>query len=101
MSPRLAVLLVVTAAFGALTAKALVDVGVWGIFEPHFTTWGGAQVFADLVILALLSCFWMAADARRRGTSALPFVLLTLAIGSFGPLLYLIVREVRSPGAEA
>ena len=84
-------------AFGALTAIALVDVGYWGILKPHFQSWGAAQLFADLVIVCLLSCFWMASDARKTGIPAWPFIALTLIAGSFGPLLYLVTRELRSP----
>ena len=95
MSLRLAALLLVTAVFGALTAVALAQVGILGIFRPHFQSWGPAQVFADLVILAVLSCFWMVGDGRRSGIRAWPFVVLTLLAGSFGPLLYLVTRELR------
>jgi hypothetical protein len=96
MSTRLIVLLLVLAALGVLTALALLDVGYLGILEPHFRSWGGAQVFFDLVILAVLACVWMIGDARERGMSAWPFILITLVAGSFGPLLYLVVREVRA-----
>lgn len=96
MSTRLIVLLLVLAAFGVLTALALLDVGYLGILEPHFLSWGGAQVFFDLVILAVLACAWIVGDARERGMSAWPFILITLVAGSFGPLLYLVVREVRA-----
>lgn len=34
----------------------------------------------------------MVRDARARGVSAVPYVLLTLALGSAGPLVYLIRR---------
>jgi hypothetical protein len=95
MSSRLTALLSITAAFGLLSAIALWDVGFLGIIAPHFRSWGAGQVFADLVILAGLACVWMARDAKARGESAWPFVVLTLLAGSFGPLLYLIVREVR------
>jgi hypothetical protein len=96
MSARLVVLLVVLVLFGALTGMALLDVGYLGIIEPHFQSWGAGQVFADLVILAVLSCFWMHGDAPTRGLSAWPFIVLTLAAGSFGPLAYLLVRELRA-----
>ncbi len=96
MTVRFSALLIVIVAFGVLSALALADAGYLGIIEPHFQSWGGGQVFADLVILAILSCFWMVADARTRGVSPWPFVLLTLAAGSFGPLLYLALREYRS-----
>jgi hypothetical protein len=91
------VLLIVVGAFGLLTALALMDVGYLGIFEPHFRSWGGAQVFVDLAILAVLACVWMIDDARERGLPAWPFILITLLAGSFGPLLYLVTREIRSP----
>lgn len=90
----------VITAFGLLTGLALADVGYFGIFEPHFQSWGGAQVLVDLVILALLSCLWMQQDSERSGVPAWPFVLLTLAAGSFGILLYLLVRELRFSGAR-
>jgi energy-converting hydrogenase Eha subunit A len=96
MSLRLATLLVVIVLFGVLTAIALADVGVVGIFRPHFQSWGPAQVFADLVILAVLASFWMVRDGRAHGLAPWPFVILTAVAGSFGPLLYLVYREVRS-----
>lgn len=101
MSIRLFVLIAVTGAFGVLTAVALIDVGPWGIIEPHFKSWGAAQVFWDLVIVATLAIAWMIRDARARGTNPWPFVLLTLVAGSFGPLFYLIVRELQSPAGHA
>ncbi len=100
MSGKVFVLVAVTAAFGVLTAIALADVGPWGIVEPHFKSWGAAQVFWDLVIIAVLAVIWMVRDARARGVNPWPFVLLTLIAGSFGPLLYLIVRELRSPAGR-
>ncbi len=97
MTTRSIGLLAAIIAFGALSAKALATHGYWGIIAPHFQTWGAGQVLADLVILALLSCIWMVSDARTRGLNAWPFVLLTLAAGSFGPLLYLLRREGQAP----
>jgi uncharacterized membrane protein YqjE len=93
MTGRLIVLVTVLIGFSALTALALRDHGYWGIIQPHFQSWGGAQVFTDLVILALLACIWMVQDARRRGVNVWPYLAITLAAGSFGPLLYLAVRE--------
>ena len=101
MNIRVLLLLAVLASFGALTTVALLDVGFWGIIKPHFESWGAGQVLADLVILALLSGIWMVRDAPGRGLPAWPFVLMTLAAGSFGPLFYLLVREWRSGGKAA
>lgn len=99
MPPRLLILAVTIFAFGALTVLALLDVGYLGIFMPHFQSWGGAQVLTDLVILAILSCLWMVADARGRNVPAWPFVLMTFALGSFGVLFYLLIRELRAKKA--
>lgn len=101
MTPRLAALLALTTFLGALTAIAVAQVGIAGIFGNALGSWGGAQIFADLVILALLACSWMIADGRRSGIAAWPFVVLTLAAGSFGPLLYLMAREIRKRPADA
>jgi hypothetical protein len=67
---------------------------LWGILEPHFHSWGPAQVFTDLVIMALVACALIVEDARRRGVAAWPWVALTLVTGSFGPLIYLVKREM-------
>jgi len=82
----------VTLAFAVLTGLALADVGYFGILEPHLQSWGGAQVLADLTILAVMSCVWMLRDSRSSGVSPWPFIVLTLAAGSFGILFYLLVR---------
>ena len=100
MSARLLVLIMVIAAFGVLSALALADVGYFGILEPHFKSFGGAQVFTDLVIALTLAMFWMVSDARTSGINPWPFVVATLVLGSFGPLLYLALREVKA-GARA
>lgn len=84
--------------FGALTAAALWQHGYWGIFEPHFQSFGGAQVFADLVIALALVMVWMWHDARATGRNVWPWIAATLTLGSFGPLLYLLTRN---PPAEA
>ena len=96
MSARSLLLAVVIAAFAVLSAFALRDVGYFGILEPHFKSWGEAQVLADLVILAVLSCIWMVRDARDSGVPAWPFVLITFVFGSFGVLFYLAARMLRA-----
>ncbi len=52
-------------------------------------------MFTDLVILGVLACFWMAKDAPAQGLPAWPFILMTLILGSFGPLIYLVARQLR------
>jgi hypothetical protein len=101
MPTRLLLLIVVIGLFGVLSALALMDVGYWGIIAPHFQSWGAGQVFADLVILAVLACVWMVVDGRARGINAWPFVIVTLLAGSFGVLFYLVLREVRSGASRS
>ena len=100
MSGRFIALVIVMVLFGVLTALALLDVGYFGVLRPHFQSWGGAQVFTDLVILGVLSCIWMSADSRQSGLNPWPFIAITLVAGSFGPLLYLAARELRSSTAR-
>jgi hypothetical protein len=78
--------------FGLLSAAALWNHGYWGIIAPHFRSFGAAQVFADLVIALTLTMIWLWKDARSRGRNPVPWVVATLALGSFGPLLYLLSR---------
>ena len=95
MSGRLVALILVILAFGALSAEALIETGYFGIFQMHMQSWAGMQVLTDLVIACLLGCIWMVRDAGARGLNAWPFVLVTLALGSFGLLFYLVFREMR------
>lgn len=89
---------IVLVLFGALTAVALWQHGYWGIIEPHFRTFGAAQVFVDLVIALTLVMVWMWRDARAAGRSPWPWIVATLALGSFGPLVYLLTRRPASDG---
>jgi len=88
-----ALLLVTLVLFGALTAAALWQHGYCGIFEPHLSSFGGAQVFVDLVIALTLVLGWMWHDAKARRRNIWPWIVPTLATGSFGPLPYLLPRK--------
>lgn len=94
--PRAALILILVA-FGALTAWAVAVHGVVGIFQVQFATAAGLQVLADLAIALVLFMVWMWRDARACGRNPLPWCLLTLVAGSFGPLLYLLTRSERAP----
>ncbi len=79
--------------FGALSAVALWQHGYWGIIAPHFKNFGAGQVLADLVIAITLAMVWMWHDAKATGRNVWPWIGLTLATGSFGPLIYLLTRK--------
>lgn len=90
-----ALIVVTLVLFGALTAAALWQHGYWGILAPHFQSFGGGQVLADLVIALTLVMAWMWRDARASGRTIWPWLVLTLVAGSFGPLGYLLTRRTR------
>jgi len=79
--------------FAGLTAYATYQYGVVGIVEAVTANAVTVTALADLVIALSLVLVWMWQDARERGTSLVPYVVLTLFFGSVGPLLYLIRRE--------
>lgn len=83
---------VVLAAFSALTGYAVYQHGYLGFFELIVANAATLTLFADLTIALTLVLFWMWQDARERGTSVVPYAILTLTLGSVGPLLYLIRR---------
>ncbi len=76
--------------FTLLTLYAVKEVGYTGIFDYQFGSPAGIQVLVDLVIACLLIFTWMIPEARRNGSNPWPWVVLTLVLGSFGPLLYLV-----------
>lgn len=85
------VLIITLIILSVITALALKYDGLMGIFAPNFQSFGEFQVFFDLVIALGLFLVWMWRDAKTAGRNPLPWLVLTLAMGSFGPLMYLIV----------
>ncbi len=90
------VLIVTIALFGGLTVAALMQHGFWGIIEPHFKTFGAGQVFADLVISLSMILIWMWRDAKTAGRRFWPWFALTLVLGAFGPLFYLLMERAEA-----
>ncbi|CAM2009293.1 hypothetical protein [Acanthopleuribacter pedis] len=84
----------------AVTLPALWFHGYWGIIAPHFQSWGAGQVLTDLVIALAMVLVWMWFDAKKQGRRFWPWLLLTLAAGSFGPLLYVLFRPAPAKPAQ-
>ena len=87
-----------------VAAVLLFFVGI-NLYALTMTGWDGFLTFIDgangwtvlavtdlCISLGLVSA-WMIKDAKARGRSAMPYVLLTLTTGSIGPLVYLLNRD--------
>jgi MFS superfamily sulfate permease-like transporter len=83
---------IVLAAFSVLTAYALLEYGYVGFFREVISNLASLTLLVDLLISLTIILVYLGNDASRRGVSAVPYLLLTLAFGSVGPLLYLIRR---------
>jgi uncharacterized protein DUF2834 len=92
MSARRILLAVVLVAFAAFTDYVIYTQGFMAFFDWAVKSPVTIQLSLDLVISLSLVVGWMIGDARRRNRSALPYVLLTLVLGSIGPMLYLLLR---------
>ncbi len=103
MNTKRILALVLLVPFAILSAYAVAQVGYWGIFDYHRHSPAGWQVISDLGIALLLICGWMITDARKQGRNVWPYLLATPFIGSFAPLLYLLIgaseKELAVSGA--
>ena len=79
--------------FTILTAIALWVDGVSGIFGSIVSSWGSAQIYVDLLISLAIIMIWLYRDAKTQGRNPLPWIVATLAVGVFSPLIYLFVRN--------
>lgn len=86
------VLILALAAFGAFSTYVMWQVGYLGIWQAGMSSLGAWQVLADLVIMSWIALGFIWRDARQTGRTVWPFALITLAAGSFGPLLYLLLK---------
>jgi hypothetical protein len=95
MNNRRLLALVLLVPFTALTIYAVIQVGYIGIFDYHRHSPAGWQVFSDLVVALILIMTWMFVDAKKSGRNPVPWIVLTLFLGSIGPLLYLFFSRVK------
>lgn len=88
-------LFVVLALFLALSGFAVYQHGVCGFFTLLLANSATVTLSTDLVISLTLISVWLWRDARSRGVSPYPFLLMTVALGSAGPLLYLALKAMK------
>ena len=86
--------------FAVLTGIALWQHGYLGIFTLHMQSSAGLQVLVDLAIALVLVLTWMWHDAKRLGRNPWPWIVATFALGSFGPLVYLLTRKSERAAEE-
>jgi hypothetical protein len=94
-------LLLVGLPFAAVSGYALLEVGYLGIWRAGVDNPGALQILCDLSVSCLLISSWMIGDAQRHGRHAWPYVLATLALGSAGPLAYLLIGRIAAARAGA
>lgn len=82
--------------FSVLTAVEIFRHGYTGYLRIAFTDLSAGIILADLAIALLLVVAWMIQDARARKVTVWPYVVLTMVLGSVGPLAYLVLRPRRS-----
>lgn len=89
-------LTILLADFVALTAYAIYQYGYVGFFTIATGNAVGIQLLTDLVIALSLFVTWMIPDARQRGITPFPYLVLILTLGSIGALAYMIRRQAQA-----
>lgn len=89
--------------FSAFSAYVVYEYGYLGLFEQALTNAATIQVLLDLIIALSIVVVWMWQDAQKQGITPWPYLLLTVTLGSIGPLLYLVRRfgKERMPSSQS
>jgi hypothetical protein len=101
MSAARVILWAVFAGFSLLTIEVLAEFGYAGFVDWAFHNFATTLLAIDLIIALALVSAGVIRHAAEHGHRAWPYLLLTLAFGSAGPLLYfarhLTTRDVVAP----
>lgn len=84
-------LIAVFAAFGAYSLYVIGQLGYIGLWQGALSSHAGIQVTLDLIITSALLLGFLWRDAHKSGRRFWPYAVITLAGGSFGPMLYLLL----------
>lgn len=79
--------------FAALTGYVVYQYGYIGFWKIALSNMVTIQILVDLTIALLFVTGLMIKDARERGVNVMPYLLLTLGLGSLGPMLYYLLRK--------
>ncbi len=91
-----AVLITVLAAFTALTLYVISLIGLPNVWVHNLNHPAGWQIFADLAISLCLLLVFIWRDTQQTGRAFWPWAIFSLAVGSFGPLLYFITAKKKA-----
>jgi hypothetical protein len=92
---------VVLADFAALNAYVVWQYGYTGFLQLATANAATVALLVDVTIALGIFAVWMWRDARDRGLSPVPYMLLMAVFGSVGALAYLIRRELDTDDAPA
>ena len=95
MNFRAFFLLDVLVAFLAFTIWVIESVGYLGFFQQAVASPVAIQLLVDVVLSLSLALLWMRSDSKTSGIPFAPYLVVTLVLGSVGPLGYLLHRELR------
>ena len=91
----------VLAGFGAFSVWVVAGHGYTGFLSLAAREPWALQMLLDLVIACSFAIGWMRQDAKRRGITAWPFVVMTILLGSIGLLGYAIRRTFDRTSRDA
>jgi hypothetical protein len=89
------ILLITTILFSILSFFPIAEFGVLGIFNQALQNSATIQIFIDLVISLLLFSLWLKQDAKANNRNFIFWFIFTFALGSFGPLFYLLTAKTK------
>jgi len=101
MSKKQWLLAIVLFNFALLNAYVLYLYGYGGFVQLATANAATVALLVDLTIALSLVAVWMWNDAKARGISPLPYLALTLVLGSIGPLSYLLRTSGRRDPARS
>jgi hypothetical protein len=85
--------LLVAVLFTAYSTLVVVEHGYTGFLQLAWREPWALQMLIDLSIALTIVSSLLVVDARRRKRAAWPWVLVTVLLGSVGPLWYLALRR--------
>jgi len=90
------IILITTLILTGLTIVAIAQYGYVGMLKEGLKNSASIQIFVDLIISLLFFLVWLKNDTKETKRKFIPWLIVTLAFGSFGPLLYLLTRKSSS-----